>query len=153
MNNEKIAKVYLDNQPISLLDPRPMVSSILFSCGKPESSTVQLLESRTDVKGKALRPEEVVDRTADPTKPIYLTSSAATKFGRVQDVALPASGGAAPVPKPAWARTTTSDAHKADKSADRDEDAKAQPEIEKAGADESEDEPADEDIPDADKDE
>ena len=60
----------------SLQDPKPKVSAILSACGKPETTDVKWLQFQPNTQGKALRSEEVLDRTADPSKPIYLTSTA-----------------------------------------------------------------------------
>lgn len=84
MNTDKLAPVFLDNQPISLKDPRPKVSAVLSASGKPEATEVKWLQFQPNTQGKSLRSEEVLDRTSDPSKPIYLTSTAkgqATSFG------------------------------------------------------------------------
>ena len=70
-----LAPVYLDNKPITLKDARPKVSAILSASGKPETTDVKWLQFQPNSQGKALRGEEVLDRTTDPTKPIYLTST------------------------------------------------------------------------------
>ena len=74
MNPEKLAPVFLDNKPVSLNDPRPKVSAVLTAGGKPETTDVKWLKFQTDTSGKSLRGEEILDRTADPAKAIYLTS-------------------------------------------------------------------------------
>jgi hypothetical protein len=76
MKTPALATVYLDNQRIGLMgDPRPRVSKIVASVGKrPESVQVLRGQSATDLRGKPLLPEDVIDRTSEPTKPIYLTS-------------------------------------------------------------------------------
>ena len=71
-----LAPVYLDNKPISLKDPKPKVSAILSASGKPETTDVKWLQFQPNTQGKPLRNEEVLDRTTDPSKPIYLTSTA-----------------------------------------------------------------------------
>lgn len=70
-----LAPVFLDNKPISLEDPKPKVSAILSASGQPETTDVKWLQFQPNTQGKALRGEEVLDRTADPSKPIYLTST------------------------------------------------------------------------------
>ncbi|MHB1262586.1 MAG: hypothetical protein ACYC2H_12820 [Thermoplasmatota archaeon] len=72
---DKLAPVFLDNQPISLKDPKPKVSAVLSASGKPEATEVKWLQFQPNTQGKALRSEEVLDRTTDPTRPIYLTST------------------------------------------------------------------------------
>jgi hypothetical protein len=76
MNTDKLAPVFLDNKPITLNDPKPKVSAILSASGKPETTDVKWLQFQPNSQGKALRGEEVLDRTTDPSKPIYLTSTA-----------------------------------------------------------------------------
>ncbi len=91
MNTEKLATVYVDNQPLSLADAMPKVSAILFASGKPSSTKVKWLQSRTDTVGKTMQSEEVVDRTSEPSKAIYLTCTPATQNA----APVPASGQAA----------------------------------------------------------
>jgi hypothetical protein len=74
MDTEKLAPVFLDNQPVNLKEPKPKVSAVLSASGKPETTDVKWLKFQTDKTGQSLRSEEIVDRTADPAKPIYLTS-------------------------------------------------------------------------------
>lgn len=76
MKTPALATVYLDNASVGLMgDPRPLVSKIVVAGGKQPGS-VQVLRSRsaTDQKGKPVRMDEVIDRTAEPTQPIYLRS-------------------------------------------------------------------------------
>lgn len=73
--NDNLAPVYLDNKPVSLKDPKPKVSAILSASGRPEATDVKWLQFQPNTPGKTLRGEEVLDRTTDPTKPIYLTSA------------------------------------------------------------------------------
>ncbi|MEA3136397.1 MAG: hypothetical protein QOC71_678 [Thermoplasmata archaeon] len=75
MNTEKLAPVFLDNKPVSLNDPKPKVSAILTAGGRPEATDVKWLQFQPNTQGKPLRSEEVLDRTSDPSKPIYLTSA------------------------------------------------------------------------------
>jgi hypothetical protein len=73
---DNLAPVYLDNKPINLKDPKPKVSAVLSAGGKPETTDVKWLQFQPNTQGKSLRSEEVLDRTTDPSKPIYLTSTA-----------------------------------------------------------------------------
>lgn len=71
-----LATIYLDNERIGLMgDPQPPVSKIVAASGK-RPAAVQILRglSPTDLRGKPLRPEDLIDRTSEPTRPIYLTS-------------------------------------------------------------------------------
>lgn len=70
--NDNLAPVFLDNKPVSLKDPKPKLSAILSASGHPETTDVKWLQF--NAAGKPLRSEEVLDRTTDPSKPIYLTS-------------------------------------------------------------------------------
>jgi hypothetical protein len=79
---DNLAPVYLDNKPINLKDPKPKVSAVLSAGGKPEATDVKWLQFQPNSPGKTLRGEEVLDRTTDPSKPIYLTSMA--KGGQAQ---------------------------------------------------------------------
>ncbi|HUR64553.1 MAG TPA: hypothetical protein VM241_08745 [Candidatus Thermoplasmatota archaeon] len=67
--------MYLDNEPVGLLgDPRPQVAKVLAAGGHAfERVDVLLLEGRDDAKGIRLDPEDVLDRTEQPTRAIYLT--------------------------------------------------------------------------------
>jgi hypothetical protein len=67
-----LVPVYLDNQRVVLSgDPKPRVAKILVTGGKPESQPVVRLRSPGDIKGQALRPSDVIDRTHE-TNPVYL---------------------------------------------------------------------------------
>jgi hypothetical protein len=70
-----LAPVYLDNQPVSLMgDPRPHVAKVVAAMGKhPERFDVRRLDSPTD-SGNVVDLEDVIDRTTEPTKAIYLTT-------------------------------------------------------------------------------
>lgn len=69
-----LSTVYLDNQRIGLMgDPRPPVAKIVAAAGQAPDA-VHVLRSRSpDSAGTPVRLDDVVDRTADPTKAIYLT--------------------------------------------------------------------------------
>ena len=77
METRKLAPIYLDNQPVGLQgDPKPQVSKIITASGKrPESVEVRRLMSQADTQGKTMKPDEVIDRTASSTTPIYLKSA------------------------------------------------------------------------------
>ena len=75
MNNPKLAPLFLDDQPVTMTDAKPKLDAILAAVGKPDDTKVQWLTSPSGEKARELRPEEVVDRTAEPSKPIYLTST------------------------------------------------------------------------------
>jgi len=105
--NQNLAPVYLDNKPISLKDAKPKVSAILSAMGKPETTDVKWLQFQPNSQGKALRSEEVLDRTTDPGKPIYLTSTAKGAGAAGQGAGWKgkeaAAGGFAPAIAPAFA--------------------------------------------------
>lgn len=128
MNTEKLATVYLDNQPISLQDARPKVSAILFASGKPNATDVKVLQSRSDTQGKPLRPEEIVDRTSEPNKPIYLTCTPSVKSATAT-----ASGGQASsstlvkTSQSAGMPGESKDSSVATKTSESDEDASTSP--------------------------
>ncbi len=81
MNTENLAPLYLDNQPVTLKDAKPKLAAILSALGKPATTEVKWLRSKSDTQGKSLRAEEVVDRTTEPSTPIYLTSTARGQSG------------------------------------------------------------------------
>lgn len=76
MKTPALATVYLDNASVGLMgDPHPLVSKIVVAGGKhPGSVQVLRTQSATDQKGKPVRMDDVIDRTAEPTRPIYLRS-------------------------------------------------------------------------------
>ncbi len=76
MRTPALATVYLDNSPVGLMgDPAPRVSKVVAASGKhPDSVLVWRARSADDVRGKPVRLEDTIDRTAEPTIPIYLTS-------------------------------------------------------------------------------
>lgn len=74
MKTPALATVYLDNANVGLMgDPRPRVSKILAAGGK-QPGTVQVVRaySANDPKGEPVGMEDIIDRTADPARPIYL---------------------------------------------------------------------------------
>jgi hypothetical protein len=80
--NDNLAPVFLDNKPVSLNDPKPKLSAILSASGKPDTTEVKWLQFQPNTPGKSLRSEEILDRTTDPSKPIYLTSGKAQGSGK-----------------------------------------------------------------------
>lgn len=70
-----LAPIYLDRQPVSLADePSPMASRVVAAMGKqPDEFEIMLLRSETDTEGLRIELDYVIDRMAEPTKPIYLT--------------------------------------------------------------------------------
>ena len=78
MTTDNLAPVFLDNKPVVLQDPKPKLSAIITASGKSNVTNVKWLQFQPASQGKPLRPEEVLDRTSNPTMPIYLTSGART---------------------------------------------------------------------------
>ena len=74
MKMPTLATVFLDNEPVGLMgDPRPLVSKIVVAAGKRPDSVDVLRASSAGVDGgRPVRLDETIDRTADPTVPIYL---------------------------------------------------------------------------------
>lgn len=70
---DNLAPVFLDNKPVTLKDPKPKLSAILSASGRTDTTDVKWLQFQPTA-GKSVRNEEVLDRTTDPSKPIYLTS-------------------------------------------------------------------------------
>lgn len=84
--NDQLAPVYLNNAPISLLgdEARPPLSRIVLAGGqRPRDVEVQWLTSAKDTQGRPVAQEEIVDRTTDPTTPIYLRSIPKAKLRSV----------------------------------------------------------------------
>lgn len=72
---ENLSRVYLDDYPITLMgdEATPPLSRIIRAGGKkPDRVDVIYLTSPADRKGRAVDPETIIDRTAEPTRPIYL---------------------------------------------------------------------------------
>lgn len=74
MNPEPLAPIYLDNKPIVLKDPKPLVSAVLSAGGQEGVTQVRWLQAQSSPQGTLLRADHALDRTSEPTKPIYLTS-------------------------------------------------------------------------------
>ncbi len=70
-----LATVYLDNEPVGLMgDPKPQVAKIVVAAGRrPEMVQVLRARSANDKGGQPLGLEEIIDRTMEPTVPVYLT--------------------------------------------------------------------------------
>lgn len=74
---DELSPVYLDGNAVDLLgdEARPRLSRIVQSVGKrPDRFDVRWLASPFDAKGLTLGRDEVIDRTLEPTKAIYLRS-------------------------------------------------------------------------------
>lgn len=74
---EQLSKVYFDDKPVVLMgdESRPRLSRIVRAGGKrPDHVDVLVLNSPADMIGQRVAPNEIIDRTAEPTKPIYLRS-------------------------------------------------------------------------------
>jgi hypothetical protein len=89
-----LAPVYLDDTRVTLQgDPRPKVAKILQAGGRPTDARI-VLES---AGGNPLGPDEVVDRTGDPSRPLHFRtapSSAPTPAARPPgDEAIGGAGG------------------------------------------------------------
>src|SRR5688572_20174355 len=72
---ENLSRVYLDDYPITLMgdEATPPLSRIIRAGGKkPALVDVVYLTSPADRKGRPVDPETIIDRTAEPTRPIYL---------------------------------------------------------------------------------
>lgn len=71
-----LATVYLDDQPVGLMgDPKPRVAKVVAAGGKrPGSVQVRRALTPDDAKGRVVQMDDIIDRTAVPTEPIYLLS-------------------------------------------------------------------------------
>ena len=72
-----LATIFLDNAAVGPMeDPRPRVAKIVAATGqRPETVLVWRMTSSDDLKRRPVRMEDVIDRTEQPTTPIYLTST------------------------------------------------------------------------------
>jgi hypothetical protein len=71
----RLSRVYLDDVPITLMgdEATPELSRIIRAGGKrPDRVDVVYLTSPADRKGRLVHSDEVIDRAAEPTRPIYL---------------------------------------------------------------------------------
>ncbi|MEK6976237.1 MAG: hypothetical protein AABY18_07835 [Candidatus Thermoplasmatota archaeon] len=74
---DELSRIYFDDLPVRLLgdEARPPLSRIVRAGGKvPGRVDVLVLASPQDLLGHPLAAEEIIDRTVEPTKPIYLRS-------------------------------------------------------------------------------
>ncbi|MFA5944164.1 MAG: hypothetical protein WC876_06835 [Candidatus Thermoplasmatota archaeon] len=72
---EALSRVFLDDYPITLMGDEavPPLSRIVRAGGKhPDRVDVVYLTSPSDLTGHPVGPDELIDRTAEPTRPIYL---------------------------------------------------------------------------------
>ncbi|MEA3203274.1 MAG: hypothetical protein QOI63_949 [Thermoplasmata archaeon] len=75
MDDRPLSPVYLDNQPVDLDDSKPLVAKVVAAGGKRDVRVVRL-NSRLDMEGSPLGPDDVIDRTE--VTPVYLKSIAST---------------------------------------------------------------------------
>lgn len=74
---KSLSRVYLDDFPVRLLEDeeRPTLARIVLAGGKnPGRVAVVALASRFGEHGEPMDAYEVIDRAAEPTRPIYLRS-------------------------------------------------------------------------------
>lgn len=74
---ERLSRVYLDDYPVTLMgdEAQPPLSRIVRAGGKdPSDVEVVYLTSPADRHGRRVGPDEIIDRSAEPTRPIYLRS-------------------------------------------------------------------------------
>ena len=72
---ERLSRVYLDDYPVTLMgdEAAPPLSRIVRAGGKrPDYVDVVLLASPSDMEGRSIDLKEIIDRAAEPTRPIYL---------------------------------------------------------------------------------
>lgn len=75
---ERLSRVFLDGYPITLMGDEavPPLSRIVRAGGKhPDRVDVLYLTSPSDLQGRAVAPDELIDRTVEPTRPIYLRTA------------------------------------------------------------------------------
>jgi hypothetical protein len=73
----QLSRVYFDGQPVTLMgdEAAPPLSRIIRAGGKaPKDVDVLYLTSPADSVGHIVGAEEIIDRSAEPTRPIYLRS-------------------------------------------------------------------------------
>ncbi|MHB1261109.1 MAG: hypothetical protein ACYC2H_05275 [Thermoplasmatota archaeon] len=79
MMKERLSRIFLDGYPITLMGDEavPPLSRIVRAGGKhPDRVDVLYLTSPSDLKGRPVAPDELIDRTVEPTRPIYLRTAA-----------------------------------------------------------------------------
>ena len=94
---EPLSRVYLDDYPITLMgdEATPPLSRIIRAGGKkPDRVDVVYLTSPSDRNGRVVDPETIIDRTAEPARPIYLRTiprpaAPALAAGRIPDLSPP----------------------------------------------------------------
>lgn len=96
MTNEPLAPIFLDNKPINLKDPKPMLATVLSAGGRPGATQVKRLQAATGDQGTLLDANTTLDRTSEPTKPIFLSSLARGVAAPVQTTAPPAKAATTP---------------------------------------------------------
>jgi hypothetical protein len=69
-----LAAVYVNDTRVVLQgDPKPAAAKVLTAFGKkPEQYQLLMLESQADDSGRALNPDEIIDRTAQAGDAVYL---------------------------------------------------------------------------------
>ncbi|MFO1534783.1 MAG: hypothetical protein ABR586_03890 [Thermoplasmatota archaeon] len=90
MDDRPLSPVYLDNEPVDLDDSKPAVAQIVAAQGKRRNVRVVRLNSRFDMEGSPLGPDDVIDR-AEVT-PVYLRS--------IESTPVPESAPGTPGPQP-----------------------------------------------------
>lgn len=105
-----LAPVFLDDARVSLQgDPRPNVKKIVIAVGKnPDECVVYQLRSQTDMQGREMNLDEVIDRTLQVDAPVYLRCETGSEPGtrpprarKSPQSTPPASGTAPPASSPA----------------------------------------------------
>ncbi|MES2154712.1 MAG: hypothetical protein V4510_06205 [bacterium] len=84
--------VYLNDVPVTLTgdQARPRLSRVVRDGGgQPDDVEVRWLTKASDPTGPLLHPEAVIDRTANPTQPIYLWSVARRALHDAETAATP----------------------------------------------------------------
>ncbi len=74
---DELSRIYFDGQPVRLLgdEARPPLSRVVRAGGKvPGQTDIHVLASPKAATGHPLADEEILDRTVEPMKPIYLRS-------------------------------------------------------------------------------
>jgi hypothetical protein len=108
MESPRLAPVYLDDEPVALPDdPRPRVAVVLAAGGRrPEGVAVVLQQGRGT--GVRVGPDEVLVRTQEPTRPIYLTTMERGGVAQVAEApGVSGQGNAAGSLQSAYSRTGT----------------------------------------------
>lgn len=75
---ERLSRIFLDGYPVTLMGDEavPPLSRIVRAGGKhPDHVDVLYLTSPSDLDGYPLPADELIDRTVEPTRPIYLRTA------------------------------------------------------------------------------